>query len=137
MSAAQLAALQALADAPADSLQSLAARTFTRHSSASVVVKRLVDLGYVARRRSRADARRVTFALTPAGRRLVRAVPEAAHAIISDSASRLSIGRLRSIAHGLRALAHEMSSAREGARTPVTALLDAVPSAPDVRKRYT
>ena len=49
MSGAQLFVLQQLAEKPAHSLNELAERTATHQSSVSVVVRRLVDHGYVAR----------------------------------------------------------------------------------------
>src|SRR5436190_20552831 len=49
ISLAQLFVLQQLADRPANSLNELAERTATHQSSVSVVVRRLVDSGYVSR----------------------------------------------------------------------------------------
>jgi DNA-binding MarR family transcriptional regulator len=49
ISLAQLFVLQQLADRPANSLNELAERTATHQSSVSVVVRRLVDNGYVSR----------------------------------------------------------------------------------------
>ncbi len=64
MSGAQLFVLQQLAERPADSFNDLAERTATHQSSVSVVVRRLVDHGYVSRTPSDADRRRVELALT-------------------------------------------------------------------------
>src|SRR5258706_11797595 len=49
LSAAQLFVLHRLADAPALSLNELAARTFTHQSTVSVVVSRLVEQGLGSR----------------------------------------------------------------------------------------
>ena len=49
ISLAQLFVLQQLADRPANSLNELAERTATHQRSVSVVVRRLVDNGYVSR----------------------------------------------------------------------------------------
>ena len=78
ISGAQHFVLQRLADAPALSLNDLAARTMTHKSSVSVVVKRLVDRGLVRRRRSPADGRSIVLTLTPAGRRAIARAPESA-----------------------------------------------------------
>ena len=74
-SGAQLFVLQQLDEAPADSLNALADRTATHQSSVSVVVRRLVDRGYVSRTASAADKRRVEIALTPTGRGLLAEAP--------------------------------------------------------------
>lgn len=78
ISGAQHFVLQKLADAPALSLNDLAARTMTHKSSVSVVVKRLVDRGLVRRQRSTADGRGIVLTLTPAGRRAMERAPEPA-----------------------------------------------------------
>ncbi len=78
ISGAQHFVLQRLAEAPALSLNDLAARTMTHKSSVSVVVKRLVDRGLVRRERSTADARGIVLTLTPAGRRAVTGAPQSA-----------------------------------------------------------
>ena len=78
ISGAQHFVLQRLAEAPALSLNDLAARTMTHKSSVSVVVKRLVDRGYVRRQRSSADRRGIVLTLTAAGRRAVAGAPQSA-----------------------------------------------------------
>ncbi len=78
VSGAQHFVLQKLADAPALSLNDLAARTLTHKSSVSVVVSRLVSRGFVRRRRSSADGRSVVLTLTPAGRRALERAPDSA-----------------------------------------------------------
>jgi DNA-binding MarR family transcriptional regulator len=78
ISGAQHFVLLKLAQAPALSLNDLAARTMTHKSSVSVVVKRLVDRGLVDRQRSSADGRGVVLTLTPAGRRAIARAPDAA-----------------------------------------------------------
>lgn len=75
ISGAQLFVLQQLADKPAHSLNELADRTATHQSSVSVVVRRLVDRGYVTRTTSDADRRRVELALTDKGRTLLAGAP--------------------------------------------------------------
>src|SRR5438477_8563431 len=104
VSSAQLFVLETLSNASAESLNELAARTFTRHSSVSVVVSRLVDAGLVERRPSADDGRRVLLGLTRAGRALVRTAPESAQLRLVESARRLSATRLAQLAGGLSAL---------------------------------
>ncbi len=104
ISAAQLFALQELAEKPAESLSELAARTYTRHSSASEVVSRLVERGLVSRERSTDDSRRVRLSVTPAGRTLLRGAPDAPESRLLASARRLSRARLEQLASSLEAL---------------------------------
>jgi DNA-binding MarR family transcriptional regulator len=67
--------LQQLEEHSADSLNALAERTATHQSSVSVVVRRLVERGYVSRTASQADKRRIEIAVTPAGRGLLANAP--------------------------------------------------------------
>ncbi|HEY4219450.1 MAG TPA: MarR family winged helix-turn-helix transcriptional regulator [Gemmatimonadaceae bacterium] len=75
ISLAQLFVLQQLAERPADSLNELAERTATHQSSVSVVVRRLVERGYVSRTASSADKRRIEIDVTPTGRSLLAGAP--------------------------------------------------------------
>ena len=99
VSGAQHFVMQKLADAPALSLNDLAARTLTHKSSVSVVVSRLVERGYVRRERSSADGRSIVLTLTPAGRRALEriAVLVAEHPGCggADEGERLQRGRRR------------------------------------------
>ena len=76
LSAAQLFALQQLANHAGASVNDLAASTFTHQSSVSVVVHRLVSQKLVAKVPSHDDRRRVRLALTDAGRAVLRRSPE-------------------------------------------------------------
>ena len=76
LSAAQLYALQQLANMSGASVNDLAARTFTHQSSVSVVVQRLVARRLVAKVPSNDDRRRVRLTLTDSGRALLRRSPE-------------------------------------------------------------
>lgn len=77
LSGAQLFVMQCLASQGACSVNQLAAATATDQSSVSVVVSRLVSRGYVKRVPSKLDRRSVELSLTPAGRALLVAAPEA------------------------------------------------------------
>jgi len=63
ISAAQLFALQQVASHPDSSVNDIAARTFTHQSSVSVVIKRLVAGGLVAKVPARDDRRRTRLTL--------------------------------------------------------------------------
>ena len=75
ISLAQLFVLQQLAERSASSLNELAERTATHQSSVSVVVRRLVERGYVSRTSSSADKRRIEIDVTPVGRALLAQAP--------------------------------------------------------------
>jgi DNA-binding MarR family transcriptional regulator len=75
ISLAQLFVLQQLAERPAHSLNELAERTATHQSSVSVVVRRLVERGFVSRTASATDKRRIEIAVTASGRLLLAGAP--------------------------------------------------------------
>lgn len=114
ISGAQLFVLQKLAEGPVASLNELAARTFTHQSSVSVVVRRLVARGLVARTVFADDARRVTIALTPAGRALLRKAPEPLQARLLTSLKELSRAERHALATALVHLVAQVGIA-EGA----------------------
>ena len=76
VSGAQALVLEKLAEAPAQSLTELTARTLTSKAAVSVVVSRLVERGLVRRRESPTDGRSVVLSLTAAGHRVTERAPE-------------------------------------------------------------
>ena len=110
ISGAQLFVLHALSESPADSLNDLAARTFTHQSSVSAVVERLVRRRLVSRKRSSADARRVVLSLTPSGRALLRSSPEIAQLRLISALRELPPRDRRALARILDLVVHEMGA---------------------------
>lgn len=104
LSGAQLFVLQQLAQAPAQSLNELAARTRTHQSSVSTVVTRLVGRRLVSRRRAPEDARRLLLELTPSGRALLAGAPETAQGRLIGALEALPASALRSLARELEGL---------------------------------
>jgi DNA-binding MarR family transcriptional regulator len=98
ISGAQLFVLQGLSQQGPCSVNDLAAYTATDQSSVSVVVSRLVARGHVKRTPSKKDRRRVELSLTPSGRELLAAAPEAAQERLLDALSRLEPSELTSLA---------------------------------------
>jgi DNA-binding MarR family transcriptional regulator len=90
ISLAQLFVLQQLAERPSDSLNELAERTATHQSSVSVVVRRLVERGYVSRTASAADKRRIQIEVTPTGRDLLKDAPSTIQTQLIESLQRMS-----------------------------------------------
>lgn len=89
LSGAQLFVLQCLANQGTCSVNQLAAATATHQSSVSVVVSRLVSRGYVKRVPSKLDRRSVELSLTPAGRTLLVAAPQATQERLLEALGRL------------------------------------------------
>jgi DNA-binding MarR family transcriptional regulator len=112
---AQLFVLQQLADQPGASLRELADRTLTDQSSVSVVVSRVVDAGYVARRISRQDARRTELTLTAAGTQLLRRAPALAQTRLMAALRAVSVRELRITASVLGRVAAAVGSTAEPA----------------------
>lgn len=110
ISGAQLFVLHALSDSPANSLNELAARTFTHQSSVSTVVERLVKRRFVSRKRSSADARRVVLSLTPSGRALLRSSPDIAQLRLISALRALPPRDRGSLARILDRVVHEMGA---------------------------
>jgi len=115
VSGAQLFLLHRLADAPAGSVNELAARVHADQSSVSVLVRRLVERKLISRRRSGRDARRVELSLSPSGRALVRRAPPAPQQRLLDALRRLSAPRQRRLAALLGEFVDQLGAAREPA----------------------
>ena len=103
ISGAQLFVMQQLADKPANSLNELADRTATHQSSVSVVVRRLVDHGYVTRTTSDADRRRVELALTDKGRNTLAGAPVTVQVKLLAGARALSAEQRKALGSVLQA----------------------------------
>jgi DNA-binding MarR family transcriptional regulator len=111
MTAAQLFVLQKLDEAPAQSLNELAARTHTHQSSVSTIVTRLVEQGLVTRRRSTRDGRTIELQLSSRGRRLAVRAPDAAQQRLIQGIRDLPLTERRSLADALGAVARAMDAA--------------------------
>jgi DNA-binding MarR family transcriptional regulator len=131
LTGAQLFVLQQLADAPAQSLNELAARTRTHQSSVSTVVARLVARRLVSRRRAAADARRLLLELTPSGRAVLANAPETAQSRIIAALEKMSLHRRLALIDGLRSLV----SALGMAGAPPALFLEPGRESPKRRKR--
>ena len=110
---AELLVLRKLVDTPCASLAELATRTQTDPSTASVVVRGLVDRGLLTRSVAPDDRRRTPIAITPAGRQLLRRAPEPAHARVARAAAPLEAAELYALAQQLDAVAGRLVVRRE------------------------
>jgi DNA-binding MarR family transcriptional regulator len=111
LSAAQLFAMQQLAGQPPMSLGQLAQRTMTHESSISVVIRRLVERGFVSRTRSAADARQLELSLTPEGRTVLKKAPTAATSRLLDGLQKLAPPARKQLAEHLAQLCDAMGIA--------------------------
>jgi DNA-binding MarR family transcriptional regulator len=75
LSGSQLETLEILKENPGLSATDLATRSSTDQSTASVVVKRLAEAGYVERRVQDGDRRRANLSLTPEGQAILAKAP--------------------------------------------------------------
>jgi DNA-binding MarR family transcriptional regulator len=108
ISGAQLFVLEKLADAPSQSLNDLAARTFTHQSSVSTVVARLVEQGLVSRQHSAGDSRKIELVLTPRGRRMAAQTTGAAQERLIASIERVPARSRRQLAALLAEIVGQM-----------------------------
>ena len=104
LSAAQLFILEQLADAPAESLNHLAARTLTDRSSVSALVDRLAALGLVERSPDVDDRRRHRLRITAAGRARLASAPSPPTARLIAALEHLTPRELLGLARGLTRL---------------------------------
>jgi DNA-binding MarR family transcriptional regulator len=104
ISGAQLFILNELVHGPAQSINSLADRTFTHQSSVSMVVSRLVERRLAERTPGHGDARRVGISITAAGRALVRRAPDAAQARLVEALQKMPRADMRALAKNLTTL---------------------------------
>jgi DNA-binding MarR family transcriptional regulator len=90
LSGAQLEALEILRDHPGISPSDLAARSATDQSTASVVVKRLAEGGYVERRQQDGDRRRTHLTLTAEGQAALGKAPPSVPARLREAFMRMT-----------------------------------------------
>ena len=104
LSAAQLFVLQKLDPQRPLSLNELAERTLTHQSSVSVVVSKLVERGFVLRRPSLTDARRLELLLTKSGLALRDRSPGSSQDRLLAALASLPAVEQRRLADGLDSL---------------------------------
>ena len=110
---AQLFVLQQLGAGPVRSVNELAERTYTHQSSVSVVVRRLVAQGLVARRPAADDRRRRELRLTKAGERLLARAPVPAQVRLINGLRTLPAAKLRTLSRLLGQVVVAMGASGE------------------------
>lgn len=114
VSAAQLFALQQIAEQPKLSINELALRTFTHQSSVSVVAQRLVERGLVAKIAAADDRRRHLLVLTAKGRRALQAAPAAMQHRLIRAFSALPAAERAVVARALAKVARRVAPSSAG-----------------------
>ncbi|MBF5041583.1 MarR family transcriptional regulator [Aggregicoccus sp. 17bor-14] len=110
ISGAQLFVLQRLGEHPGASVGELAVHTATHQSSVSVVAKRLIARGLVARGHADGDRRRAVLTLTPRGRTLLARAPASPGAALQAALAQLTPTVRRGLSRGLGALLAELGA---------------------------
>jgi DNA-binding MarR family transcriptional regulator len=103
----------------------LARRMAIHLSTASNLVRRLEDLGLVRRARASDDQRRVTLAITAAGKRKLQSAPKPTRGLLQEALASLPPARLASLEVDLRLLlAHMGQLDRRAGATPIAQILE-------------
>jgi DNA-binding MarR family transcriptional regulator len=116
LGAAQLFALQQIAEHPDASVNDVAALTCTHQSSVSVVIQRLVRQKLVARVAADEDRRRQRLVVTAKGRQVLKRVPGAVQEALIAAIAALPAADRRGLARSLDAIARRIAPA--GAAPP-------------------
>ena len=104
VSGAQLWALSCIAATPGLRPSGLATAMTIHQSTASNLIEKLVELGYVSRTRSQQDQRSVTRALTPLGESALARAPGPFQGLLPDALSQAPGEMLESLHQHLSAL---------------------------------
>lgn len=117
LTGAQLFVLTVLSEAEeAVSIGDVAHEAQTDPSTASVVVKRLADRGYIKRQRATADSRRLDLSLTARGRAVLHKLPVTApQKKLAEALQRLRHSDAKALARLLDRLVSDMGIAAEPA----------------------
>ncbi len=118
LTGAQLFVLTTLraADGPM-SVNDLAAGTRTDQSTVSVVAKRLIERGFIARKRAASDSRRAELTITARGRAVLRRMPATvAQTRLAEALASLSTADARALMRILARIVDHMGEAEAPAR---------------------
>ena len=124
VSGTQLWALIAIAQQPGITVGMLARELAIHQSTASNLLDRLNELGYIARAREGADQRVVSLYLTDAGNGIVRKAPQPAMGLLQNALLSLPQDRVAGLHDHLEELLRAIGVKRNsGLSTPLPALL--------------
>lgn len=112
ITAAQLFVLKHIADHPGGSLGDVAERTLTTQSTASEVVRRLVQRGLVSRVAAADDRRRIALSVSESGERILGASAPPVQERLIAALTHLPVAQQDAIANGLSAWLHAAGLAK-------------------------
>ena len=123
VSGAHVWALAEIAEAPGIKVSDLARALAVHQSTASNLVDKLEQAGFLVRQRRREDWRVVRLSVTAAGRRLLARAPRPLPGPLQDALLRLPLSRLASLETELAALLRQMHAT---ASTSTTLLAEVI-----------
>lgn len=119
---AQLWALATIHQHPGLGVQALARAMDIHQSTASNLVRSLLDLGLVTASRNDSDRRSVHLRLLPAGARILRRAPGPLAGVLPDALQALSDDALQRLEQDLAVLLERLGADRRAAKTPLADL---------------
>lgn len=119
---AQLWALNMVRDRPGIGVGELACALDIHQSTASNLVKGLIERELIAAERGGSDRRAVQLKLLPAGAKLLRKAPGPFAGVLPDALRRMDEASLRRLGDDLDRLLHELSIDDRSSRRPLSEL---------------
>ncbi len=116
---AQLWALSVIRDRPGGGVNDLARSMDIHQSTASNLVRALVDRGLVVASRDGPDRRAVQLSLLPAGRRILQRAPGPFAGKLPDALAKLDGATLQRLDHDLSALIAALDADEDAANIPL------------------
>lgn len=119
LSGAHIWALSVIENQPSIGVGGLALAMDVHQSTASNLLRGLVAEELVVSQKDEADKRAVRLAVTPRGRRILRAAPHPYAGVLPDALQRLQPRTLKRMERDLNELIELLDPDREGARRPL------------------
>jgi DNA-binding MarR family transcriptional regulator len=116
---AQVWALAVLAEQPGIGVNALARALDIQQSTASNLLKPLIEAGFVASERGETDRRALALTITPAGLRVLKKAPAPITGVLPDVLSQLDAALLRRLDADLGAVIHLLHARKSDARKPL------------------
>lgn len=131
VSGAQLWALSVVAGRPGITVGELADALAVHQSTASNLLERLAQLGFIERRREASDQRVVSIHLTPAGHSAIQHAPKPAIGLLQNALLTMEEGDLAELHESLHKLITAIGrKGRAGETTPISMFITGAPTAP-------
>ncbi|MFZ9712199.1 MAG: MarR family winged helix-turn-helix transcriptional regulator [Burkholderiaceae bacterium] len=119
---AQVWALALIEASPGASLGEIASRMDVHQSTASNLVRLLIDGGFIESLRSDDDRRKVELSITARGRLLLRKAPKPYTGVLPHALAALSSTHLKMLRTGLAAVSHQLNVEPALAKKPLATM---------------